>query len=617
MTRYISDRDIEALAQSGDQYDGFDDTPDEPGLTVSFPVMAGITAGVVAAIVVAWVAVDRLSGPGTVPLVTASTDPIKVRPETPGGRDIPFQDMALYDRLEPSQAASEPVLAPLPEQPDRAALEPVSPILQDGEVLQAQAPAAEPVAPPPPQPTVFPVTPAQSLADGEGESLFSSLQPNVEQLAATPVEETPVQEVLTDVTEEVTEIVEAVEQAPEISVPSVPTPIEVTTTVTPAVTSQVPAQPLDGPPIPARHPTRGAVTVATAPQTNGVESFFPTAGDDDDQRRIRRGTIASQQVPLDAVQGGLRPGGALGATDENGNLVYRNSLRQETTAPLPSGPVEGEVQLVLQPPAGQASNVPPALQPPAISVTPQRPTRSADGAIEIRSPNREAIEIRSPSQVAGAAPAVEPPPTPSLIPQPPSRPVGPASADQLADGDQLAAANQAPPPAPIRRPLSEVNNLPSAARAPAPISTGITRGSVVNQRAPAPGAPQAPVTEPQATQQTVAAPASNLQPTSVSSIPPRLSAQEPAPVPTQSTGEGWRVQLASVGSQEAAMGEWRRFQRANSDLLGNLNLKIQRADLGARGIFYRIQAGVLDRDGANRVCQALKSRGTDCLITRD
>ena len=418
MTRYISDRDIAALAQSGDQYDDLGPEPEEAGIAISFPMLAGITAGVVLAIVVAWIAVDQFAGPGTVPLVTASADPIKVRPQTPGGLDIPFQNMALYDRLEPGSEVEAPVLAPLPEQPDRGALDP-APVLQDGEAIQAQSAPMSGTELTFESPESSQITSAQSLAAGEGESLFATAPVMVPPVSASPLPP------LTPSVPESQEIVtSSFNDVPVDDTPPITGDVTVETTdpAEPAASATTaienPPSPIatnlaGGPPIPARHPGRGGGGVAMNSASSGVESFFPTAGQDgDEQRRIRRGTIASTQIPLDAAQNGLRPGGALGATDDTGTLIYRNSLRQETTAPLPSGPVEGEVQLVLQPPAGQPSNLPPALQPPAISITPQQPTRSADGTIEIRSPNRETIDIRSPDQVAAV---------PAAPPSPPSR----------------------------------------------------------------------------------------------------------------------------------------------------------------------------------------------------
>jgi hypothetical protein len=57
-------------------------------------------------------------GNGTPPLVKAEPGPTKVKPDNPGGQDIPFQDSTVYDRL--SSNGQKPVaekLLPPPEEP--------------------------------------------------------------------------------------------------------------------------------------------------------------------------------------------------------------------------------------------------------------------------------------------------------------------------------------------------------------------------------------------------------------------------------------------------------------------------------------------------------------------
>ncbi|QLH40128.1 MAG: SPOR domain-containing protein [Defluviicoccus sp.] len=52
-------------------------------------------------------------------------------------------------------------------------------------------------------------------------------------------------------------------------------------------------------------------------------------------------------------------------------------------------------------------------------------------------------------------------------------------------------------------------------------------------------------------------------------------------------------------------------------MLGSLSPSIARADLGARGTFYRLRAGPLSSETqAAALCRSLSSRGTPCLIIR-
>ena len=59
------------------------------------------------------------AGNGMPPLVKAEAGPTKVKPDNPGGQDIPFQDSTVYDRLAPNNG-QKPVaekLLPPPEEP--------------------------------------------------------------------------------------------------------------------------------------------------------------------------------------------------------------------------------------------------------------------------------------------------------------------------------------------------------------------------------------------------------------------------------------------------------------------------------------------------------------------
>ena len=89
----------------------------------------------------------------------------------------------------------------------------------------------------------------------------------------------------------------------------------------------------------------------------------------------------------------------------------------------------------------------------------------------------------------------------------------------------------------------------------------------------------------------------------------------PAPVPPE-TG-AFRIQLGSLDSASAAEAEWRRLRRRHRDLLEALRPRVQRADLGAKGVFYRLQVGPLAGAGrAKGLCEALARRNVRCLVVR-
>jgi hypothetical protein len=89
------------------------------------------------------------------------------------------------------------------------------------------------------------------------------------------------------------------------------------------------------------------------------------------------------------------------------------------------------------------------------------------------------------------------------------------------------------------------------------------------------------------------------------------------PAATKGAGAGTRLQLGSLRSEEAARQEWERIKHKNADLLGSLSASPIRADLGDKGIYYRIQAGpVADPASAERICGELKQRSIGCIIAR-
>lgn len=69
---------------------------------------------------IAWIIVDRMGGgePGPVPLIEAESEPDKVKPEEPGGMEVPNQDKLVYDQMTGESGAAAPEqLLPEAEEP--------------------------------------------------------------------------------------------------------------------------------------------------------------------------------------------------------------------------------------------------------------------------------------------------------------------------------------------------------------------------------------------------------------------------------------------------------------------------------------------------------------------
>jgi hypothetical protein len=127
------------------------------------------------------------------------------------------------------------------------------------------------------------------------------------------------------------------------------------------------------------------------------------------------------------------------------------------------------------------------------------------------------------------------------------------------------------------------------------------------------GAPPLPVGSP-ATPATASSAAAVANPPVKTVATSNGAAKPPAVQPSPAKANGTRIQFASVRSEEEAIQEWNRIKRANSDLLGNLSATPVRADLGDKGVFYRVLSGpVAD---AARVCRELYQRNVGCIVAR-
>ncbi|MEE8500574.1 MAG: SPOR domain-containing protein [Kiloniellales bacterium] len=166
---------------------------------------------------------------------------------------------------------------------------------------------------------------------------------------------------------------------------------------------------------------------------------------------------------------------------------------------------------------------------------------------------------------------------------------------------------------PLQTAAGPPGKMPAAEAAPPPVSQ--------SEAAPEPVLPE-PKTETLLTPEPAAAPpgAPAVAPAVAPSVTPAAASREPAPLvaalPDARTS-GFVVQLAALRAKDGARPAWTRLQKAYPALLGDRELTIQEADLGDRGIFYRVQAGFFaDRAGARGLCNALKARGQDCLVVK-
>jgi outer membrane biosynthesis protein TonB len=161
------------------------------------------------------------------------------------------------------------------------------------------------------------------------------------------------------------------------------------------------------------------------------------------------------------------------------------------------------------------------------------------------------------------------------------------------------------PEQPMSRPAPTPEPTPPAA---APQATAVPAGPPAAGPAPAAVIPAKPAAKAAADAKPLA------QPKPATAAQPKAA----APAAAETSGNGRvEVRLASVRTPENAREEWARLKRENADLLGDLRANAVRADLGDKGVYYRIQAGPLaDAAAAERLCAELKRRNHGCILAR-
>ncbi len=228
-----------------------------------------------------------------------------------------------------------------------------------------------------------------------------------------------------------------------------------------------------------------------------------------------------------------------------------------------------------------------------IKVRPERP-----GGLEV--PNRDKLIYdrlekdppKSTTETLLPRPEVPLPPQPK--PNPAPAPVKKAA--KVADMPLVALSKQRPPPTlpPAVPPLSALGQKKADKTAAKPPST---RNQAARTRAPLPKEVIAAIKPP---------------PFVVAPAQPPAAAGAAAPL-----ADAFLIQIAALRSAQAARQEWLRLSKKHDDLLGALKLTVVRADLGTKGIYFRLRAGPFrNRETAKSTCLSLAERKIGCLVIR-
>lgn len=231
------------------------------------------------------------------------------------------------------------------------------------------------------------------------------------------------------------------------------------------------------------------------------------------------------------------------------------------------------------------------------------PTIRAEGDYKQQPANPGGIEIphqdvRVYEQLEGKganAPEVE-----HLLP-PPEQP------NVIAKEEPPKVADAAPAPAAAPPPPAVSQAEPASVPKPVPTTVAAATPEAKPEPAPAPEpakpapAPQKPKAQP---------PKEAL---SMDKVIEKVTAKTPVAGTTGSSGM-IAVQLASLPDSAQAKVMVQKLQQKYADQLGDVKLHLSRADLGSRGVYYRIQSDSLAKEDANRICSALKKLNAGCIF---
>ncbi len=230
--------------------------------------------------------------------------------------------------------------------------------------------------------------------------------------------------------------------------------------------------------------------------------------------------------------------------------------------------------------------------------------------------NKPVVEhLMPPPEMPQAANAKPPAPAPVESTDPPSiesleaPPVQPIT----------TTVSPKPPAAQVvtKQPVPETP-VPSNTIAPAPAAA--PAAAVEKKKSDFPPIPAAPLKTVGETPAVQPHAVTNIDPSHVADTsPPVTHASEPviASVSKPSSGKGgFRIQLASFPDKETADQQMAHVQKKYAGQLGNAKLHLIKADLGARGIYWRLQSNPMTDTEAREICEAIKNLKAGCILVK-
>lgn len=104
-------------------------------------------------------------------------------------------------------------------------------------------------------------------------------------------------------------------------------------------------------------------------------------------------------------------------------------------------------------------------------------------------------------------------------------------------------------------------------------------------------------------------------PTPPITVATSAAANEKAAEKATDNGKKVQIQLASYPDETAAQKEVARFQNKYAGILGTTTLRVVRADLGSKGIYYRVM-GSASESKAKAICTDITKQKGNCIVVK-
>ncbi len=95
-----------------------------------------------------------------------------------------------------------------------------------------------------------------------------------------------------------------------------------------------------------------------------------------------------------------------------------------------------------------------------------------------------------------------------------------------------------------------------------------------------------------------------------------IAAKASVPESALAAGDRYEVQLGSYREMSDGGKDWSRLGVKYASYLGSLKMRLVRADIPGKGTYYRLQAGIVSKDRAHAICDALKADNHGCILAK-